>query len=81
MKFTLLFILTGLMVLSCKKEPRTEKPLTADTIIADTMRANTSASIKPMAANPADSIRIADSISHQKRKDTVKTEEKKTIKK
>lgn len=78
MKFTLLFILTGLLVLSCKKEPYTEKPLTADTIIADTMKVDTLSSAGP---NLADSIRIADSISQQKQRDTSKAIKNKVIQK
>ncbi len=74
MKFTL-FILTGLMVLSCKKEPRTERPLTADSIITDTMKTDTAAA----RAVPPDSMRV-DSISQQKRKDTVKAIKKKSFK-
>ncbi|WP_347216240.1 hypothetical protein [Chryseobacterium sp.] len=75
MKFTLLFMLTGLMVLSCKKEPRTERPLTADSIIADTI-----VSEQPMPPPAAsDSMRIADSISQQKLKDTAKATKKKAM--
>ncbi|WP_160137750.1 hypothetical protein [Chryseobacterium sp. c4a] len=75
MKLTL-FILTGLMVMSCKKEPRTERPLTADSIITDTIKADTAGSVRT-----PDSIRVADSIAQQKRMDTAKAIKKKAIQK
>lgn len=77
MKFTLLFIITGLVVVSCKKEPHTESPL-----IADTIKADTNASAQPMPVPvPSDSMHTADSVSHQTLKDTVKATKKKTVKK
>lgn len=80
MKFIILFILTGLTVLSCKKKPHTERPLTADSIATDPMKTDTASSVRPM-ASPSDSIRVADSIAQHKRKDTTKAVKKKTSQK
>lgn len=69
MKFTMLIMLIGLLTIGCKKEPRTERPLTTDSIIADTMRTDTVPHIAP-APMPSDSIRT-DSLSSPKNKDTI----------
>lgn len=78
MKFILSSILVGLLIASCKKESRTERPLTADSIVADTIKVDTNASSMP---TKSDSMRTADSISLQKIKDTAKATKKKAIKK
>ncbi len=69
-------LLIGIIVLSCKKESRTETHVTTDTVIADTVRTD-SVSINPI---PSDTVR-ADTVSSKKRTDTVGSPKNKIPKK
>ncbi|ROI05913.1 hypothetical protein EGI16_05905 [Chryseobacterium sp. G0240] len=65
MKCTLSLLILGLTVLSCKKEPRTERPLTTDSIIIDTVPSDTiSGGHIPFPAS-SDTIRHDSIIGHQ----------------
>ncbi|MBE4948868.1 hypothetical protein [Chryseobacterium culicis] len=69
MKFIIPTLLIGIIVLSCKKEPKTEGPLATDSITADAMAADTVSSVTPL---PSDTLRT-DTVSSKKNMDTVKS--------
>ncbi|SEH32811.1 hypothetical protein [Chryseobacterium culicis] len=77
MKFIIPTLLIGIIVLSCKKEPKTEEPLATDSITADTMAADTVSSVTPL---PSDTLRT-DTVSSKNNMDTVNSPKNKTIQK
>ncbi|CAI8791161.1 hypothetical protein [Chryseobacterium sp. IT-36CA2] len=77
MKLIIPTLLVGIIVLSCKKESKTERPITTDSLITDTMRTDTVSSVTPL---PSDTIRT-DTVSSKKNMDTVRTSKNKTTKK
>ncbi|MEF9478346.1 hypothetical protein ACR1PO_17790 [Chryseobacterium sp. RRHN12] len=79
MKFIMSILLMGVIVLSCKKE-RTETSVTTDSVIADTMRADTVSNVTPMAPVPSDTMRT-DTVSTKKSTDTARTPNNKSPKK
>ncbi|MGR3857701.1 hypothetical protein [Chryseobacterium indologenes] len=77
MKFIMSSLLIGLMVLSCKKESKTETNVTTDTVIADTIRTDSVSSVNPI---PSDTIQ-SDTVSSKKLTDTTGTYKNKNPKK
>jgi len=64
MKFTLLLMLLGLTVLSCKKETKVDNTTIADSTVIDTVPSDTmTAPANPM---PADTMRTRDTASVKK---------------
>lgn len=80
MKFIMSILLMGVIVLSCKKENRTETSVTTDSVIADTMRTDTVSNVTPMAPVPSDTMRT-DTVSAKKSADTARTPNNKSPKK
>ncbi|PKF76190.1 hypothetical protein [Chryseobacterium sp. PMSZPI] len=82
MKLTMSLMFIGVFVLSCKKEVRTERSVTTDSIIMDTVRTDTTTHAAPM-PSPArsDTMHRKDSISSKKQKDTIKISKNKKNKK
>lgn len=75
MKCTLSLMLLSLMVLSCSKETKVDTTdTTSDTVITDTMPADTSAVTSP-SPMPSDTVNRTDTAS-VKRMDTVRTRKK-----
>lgn len=73
MKFIKSTLLIGLIVVSCKKEQKIERTVTTDSIIADTIKTDTTIVAPPAPVPvPADTLRT-DSTSSKKRQDTAKT--------
>ncbi|WP_131705386.1 hypothetical protein [Chryseobacterium sp. BLS98] len=73
MKFTLLLMLLGLTVLSCKKETKVDNTTIADSTVIDTVPSDTmTAPANPM---PADTMRTGDAAS-VKKMDSAKTTKK-----
>jgi hypothetical protein len=77
MKFIMSSLLIGIIVLSCKKESKTETNVTTDTVIADTMRTDSVSTVNPM---PTDTIH-RDTVSSKKLTDTTGAYKNKTQKK
>ncbi|KYH07312.1 MULTISPECIES: hypothetical protein [Chryseobacterium] len=77
MKFIMSSLLIGFIVLSCKKESRTETHVATDTIIADTIRTN---SVSPVSPIPSDTIH-RDTVSSKKLTDTIGAHKNKIPKK
>ncbi|MGK6341089.1 hypothetical protein ACMGDK_02555 [Chryseobacterium sp. DT-3] len=64
MKFTIVLMLLGLTVLSCKKETKVEtSTTTTDSVIIDTEPANTAVTTTPV---PSDTIRTTDTATVKK---------------
>lgn len=73
MKFTLLLMLLGIAVISCKKETKVDSTTISDTTVVDTMPSDTmTAPANPM---PSDTMRAADTAT-AKKMDTAKTSKK-----
>lgn len=70
-------LLIGIIVLSCKKESRTETHVTTDTVIADTIRMD---SVSPVSPIPSDTVH-RDTISAKKLADTTGAHKNKIPKK
>jgi hypothetical protein len=73
MKFTLLLMLLGLTVLSCKKETKVDNTTIADSTVIDTVPSDTMAA--PANPMPADTMRTGDAAS-VKKMDSAKTTKK-----
>ncbi|SMO45095.1 hypothetical protein SAMN06265171_101925 [Chryseobacterium rhizoplanae] len=76
MKFIMSSLLIGLIVLSCKKESKTEIS-TTDSIVTNTVRTDTISTVTPL---PSDTIRI-DTVSSKNKMDTVRSHKNTTTKK
>ncbi|UWX61899.1 hypothetical protein N0B40_06335 [Chryseobacterium oranimense] len=71
MKFTLLLMLLGLTVLSCKKETKVDNTVVSDSTVIDTMPSDTmTVPANPM---PADTMRTGDTSSARKTDSTKAT--------
>ncbi|KFF02145.1 hypothetical protein [Chryseobacterium luteum] len=70
MKFTILLMLFGLTVLSCKKETKVDTSTRTDSVVIDTMPSDTV--VAPM---PSDTLHTADTV-NAKKTDTAKVTRK-----
>lgn len=77
MKIIMSTLLIGFMVLSCKKESKTETNVTTDTVIADTIRTDSVSAVNPI---PSDTVQ-SDTVSSKKLTDTTGVRKNKILKK